>query len=230
MSKLPYDLKWRWVKRSVQIENSLGHLANFAHFVEFVRQEADEINSLFGLRSLGCTSSTRSRAKASYGVVTSRQSKTFHPKSNSANACWFCNRNSHKLLDCKKFKEYTAQESAKLCHKCLSSKHRMPECKRSNTCTIKGCTGTYHHTLLRWSKPESTKVIEAREVDTSTAAEVNIMTTCNLLNRNPSTPFQERDVYLCIVPVRVAYNGNVITTYAFLDQGSASSFYDQLLV
>ena len=97
VNKLPYELKRRWVKRSVQIENSFGHLANFAHFVEFVRQEADEINSLFGLRSLGCTSSTRSRAKASYEVVTSRQSKTFHPKSNSANACWFCNCNSHKL-------------------------------------------------------------------------------------------------------------------------------------
>ena len=205
-------------ERSVQIENSFGHLANFAHFVEFVRQEADEINSLFGLRSLGCTSSTRSRAKASYGVVTSRQSKTFHAKSNSANACWFCNYNSHKLLECKKFKECTAQErssfvkSAKLCHNCLSSKHRTPECKRSNTCTIKGCTGTYHHTLLHWSKPDSAKVSETREVGTSTAAEVNTMTTCNLSNRNPSSSFQERDVYLCIVPVRVACNGNVITT------------------
>ena len=236
VSKLPYELKRRWVKRSVQIENSFGHLANFAHFVEFVRQEADEINSLFGLRSLGCTSSTRSRAKASYGVVTSRQSKTFHPKSNSANACWFCNCNSHKLLECKKFKECSAQErssfvkSAKLCHKCLSSKHRTPECKRSNTCTIKGCTGTYHHTLLHWSKPEGTKVSETREVGTSTAAEVNTMTTCNLSNRNPSTSFQERDVYLCIVPVRVACNGNVITTYAFFDQGSTSSFCDQSLV
>ena len=84
--------------------------------------------------------------------------------------------------------------------------------------------------MLHWSKPESSKVSETREVGTSTAAEVNTMTTCDLSNRNPCTSFQEKDVYLCIVPVRVAYNGYVMTTYAFLDQGSTSSFCDQSLV
>ena len=84
--------------------------------------------------------------------------------------------------------------------------------------------------MPHWSKPESTKVSKTREVGTSTAAEVNTMTACNLSNRNPSTPFQERDVYFCLVPVRVANNGNVITTYAFLDQGSTSFFHNQSLV
>ena len=62
VNKLPYDLKKRWVSKSVQIQNYLGHLANFLHFVDFVCKESDEVNSLFGLRSLHPkTTSTKTR-------------------------------------------------------------------------------------------------------------------------------------------------------------------------
>ena len=40
VNKLPYDLKKRWVSKSVQIQNYLGHLANFLHFVDlFARNQ-----------------------------------------------------------------------------------------------------------------------------------------------------------------------------------------------
>ena len=40
VKKLPYNLRTRWVKRAVQVENRSGKLANFSHFSEFVQQES----------------------------------------------------------------------------------------------------------------------------------------------------------------------------------------------
>jgi len=51
MDKPPFDIKWRWITKSVQIQNSYGHLAHFSHFVEFVRSQSEEMNSLFSLRT-----------------------------------------------------------------------------------------------------------------------------------------------------------------------------------
>ena len=48
VKKLPYNLRTRWVKRAVQVENRSGKLANFSYFSEFVQQESEEANSLFG--------------------------------------------------------------------------------------------------------------------------------------------------------------------------------------
>ena len=47
-----YDLRKRWVQKSVQIENSTGSLAKFTDFTDFVQIVSDEVNSLFGIRSL----------------------------------------------------------------------------------------------------------------------------------------------------------------------------------
>ena len=81
VNKLPYDLKKRWVSKSVQIQNYLGHLANFLHFVDFVRKESDEVNSLFGLRSLHPkTTSTKTKA-SSFGSVMSKTSANVNSKS-----------------------------------------------------------------------------------------------------------------------------------------------------
>ena len=64
--ELPYNLRTRWVKRAVQVENRSGKLANFSHFSEFVQQESEEANSLFGLRSLNVKPSISKVKAASY--------------------------------------------------------------------------------------------------------------------------------------------------------------------
>ena len=145
VNKLPYDLKKRWVSKSVQIQNYLGHLANFLHFVEFVRKESDEVNSLFGLRSLHPkTTSTKTKA-SSFGSVMSKTSANVNSKSSisgsrhvtQVGSCWYCKNTSHILFDCKDFKQIPVEDrisfvkESKLCHKCLSSKHKTRECKRS---------------------------------------------------------------------------------------------------
>ena len=122
-AKLPYDLKKRWVRKAVQIENSFGHLANFSHFVEFVVKESEEVNSLFGLRSLRPKSASfksSNKTKSSFATVATKSTynatATYKPssKDNSSNKstsnsvskffgqsryCWFCKNTSHTLFD-----------------------------------------------------------------------------------------------------------------------------------
>ena len=81
VNKLPYDLKKRWVSKSVQIQNYLGHLANFLHFVDFVRKESDEVNSLFGLRSLHPKTTSMKTKASSFGSVMSKTSANVNSKS-----------------------------------------------------------------------------------------------------------------------------------------------------
>ena len=168
LGKLPYDLKRRWVKKSVQVETSFGHLANFSHFVDFIRNESEEVNSLFGLRSLHPkTSPSKPKVKtSSFGVVTSKSTSIKSSESKSSaqpGSCYFCKDTSHMLWDCKKFRGKTVQDricfvkELKLCHKCLSARHRTPECKKNNTCSSSGCKGLYHHTLLH--KPDKVRIV-----------------------------------------------------------------------
>ena len=239
VSKLPFDLRKRWVKRSVQIENSTRLLANFYQFVEFVSQESLELNSLFGMRSLSIksTKATTKIKASSYGVITSTSSKTFKPNTPlQPGCCWFCKDSNHKLPDCGKFKNISVQKrsefvkTSKLCHKCLSSKHRTPECKRSKTCAIEGCTGSFHHTILHRPASDGKEKSTSRDVGTSTVGiGVDIPATCAFANRSQRS-LSESSVYLCIIPVKVTYNGKCVTTYAFLDQGSTHSFCDKSLV
>ena len=141
VDKLPYELRRRWVERSVQIENLTGSLAKFIDLVEFVQVMSDEANSLFGLRSLNTAKPVLnkpvSKTKAASYNVSFKGFTTEKPDLNSklkSGVCWFCNSASHKLVGCKDFLGITVKErftfvkTNKLCHKCLSSKHRTSEC------------------------------------------------------------------------------------------------------
>ena len=239
VNKLPYDLKKRWVSKSVQIQNYLGHLANFLHFVEFVRKESDEVNSLFGLRSLHPkTTSTKTKA-SSFGSVMSKTSANVNSKSSisgsrhvtQAGSCWYCKNTSHILFDCKDFKQIPVEDrisfvkESKLCHKCLSSKHKTRECKRSKLCSVTGCKGLYHHTLLH--KFATTKEHPPK---TSSEDKAVVPVTCGFTKSESCSNSDNSHVYLCIVPVRVSFGENVVSTYAFLDQGSTHSFCKRSLL
>ena len=102
VKKLPYNLRTRWVKRAVQVENRSGELANFSHFSEFVQQESEEANSLFGLRSLNVKPST-SKVKASYTTTFFNSSDRGLKPQNRWGECWYCKSSIHRLIDCKEF-------------------------------------------------------------------------------------------------------------------------------
>ena len=160
VKKLPYNLRTRWVKRAVQVENRLGKLANFSQFSEFV-QESEEANSLFGLRSLNVKPSN-SKVKAASCTTTSFNSSDQGLKpQNRWEECGYCKSNTHSLIDYKEFTKIFVKDrfefikGSRLCHKCFSSRHRTPLCKKVNSCTVEGCTNPFHHTLLHFTRKKS---------------------------------------------------------------------------
>ena len=228
ISKLPFELRRRWVKRSVSIEENSDRVAHFENFVKFVRSEAKEMNSLYGRRVFATpeskTSSDRSRSKTyNFAICATR------PKNEvKMNYCWYCNDCTHQLLNCPKFLKSEVKDrslfvkSKRLCYKCLSSKHKTNECTRSNCCKVEGCKGTFHHTLLhRNTVPPALPTRESVANESPCSSENNKAIACSETSDN---------FYFCVVPVRVQYKDKEALTYAFLDQGSSHSFCDQTLI
>ena len=158
--KLPFDLRRKWVKRSVFIENQTGRVAQLNDFVDFVKAQSEESNSLFGRRIFsegkGAIQNDRKKRNSvvTYNFAVNSENADLKRDSAVKFACWFCVETSHKLLDCSKFAKLPVKKRSefvktkRLCYKCLGSRHKTGDCKRKNTCTVQGCTGMFHHTLL----------------------------------------------------------------------------------
>ena len=105
-------------------------------------------------------------------------------------------------------------------------------CKRANTCTVPGCTGRYHHTLLH--NPKASKEVTPQRVDQESACDTQTaskdMEPCTSASLITCNNLSLEGVYLCVVPVKVQHEGKTVLTYAFLDQGSTHSLCDTKLV
>ena len=105
-------------------------------------------------------------------------------------------------------------------------------CKRANTCTVTGCTGRYHHTLLH--NPKASKEVTPQRVDQESACDTQTaskdMEPCTSASLITCNNLSLEGVYLCVVPVKVQHEGKTVLTYAFLDQGSTHSLCDTKLV
>ena len=235
----------RWVRVPVMIEEKEGLVAAFGDFVKYVTRESEEQSSLFDRRVFASKTETKpSNVKGSSEQpkgAKSKSSYSFSINSYTKKArfrCWFCKDGGHRLHDCPKFKELPVQEKSnfakarRLCYKCLRSTHRTNMCKRANTCTVSGCTGHYHLTLLlnskAYRKVTPQRVDQESACDTQTASkDMEPCTSARLITYNN---LSLEGVYLCVVPVKVQHKGKTVLTYAFLDQGSTHSLCDSKLV
>ena len=220
------------MKRSLEIEKTRGLVAEFSDLVEFMKQESDIANSLFGLRILNDKFNPKSKPFSSKATVAFLEEEN---KKAGLGSCWYCKDARHKLLHCTSFLNLSLNEwykfvkSTKLCHKCLNSKHRTPACKRTNTCGIDGCSGAIHHTFLHRSI--DSKKLHIRKKSTSTSDTIkNTNVSSALVSNEVRTESSSGAIYLCVVPVRVAHKNKSAMTYTFLDQGSTHTFCDENLV
>ena len=222
VSKLPYDLRKSWVQKSVQIENSTGSLAKFTDFTNFVQVVSDEVNSLFGIRSLGIkTSKPLQRTKASAYSVSSANFTSKKPDRGlnlKIGICWFCSQ----FLSSSTKERFLFVKVNELCHKCFSTKHRTSECEKSDTCKVKGCAGKFHHTLLHYDKEVKNKSSNSQASNSSKSENI-VVSTASYAGTDNSDP----DLFLCVVPVIINCNGKEMKIYAFLDQGSTNTFCDK---
>ena len=220
-------------------------MADFSHFVSFVVKLSEEANSLCGRRVFGTlsrarleahSSSTlrsgdrRKSALSSYNVNVSRTG-TRNSQQSDRFACFFCKSPSHRLLECPEFKATPLAKRSnfvkglKLCYKCLSPNHRAPSCSKLKTCSVVGCTGTFHHTLLHpWKQRSTPSSINTSDSlcpsvsnSASSQAESSSSTVCSLSGGYKCNGKSFQNVYLCVVPVNVTFKTKSVMTYAFLD-------------
>ena len=105
-------------------------------------------------------------------------------------------------------------------------------------CSITGCTGTFHHTLLHpWKQRCAPSSITTSESlcpsvfnSASSQAENSSSTVCSLSGVYKCNGKSFQNVYLCVVPVNVTFKTKSVITYAFLGQESTHSFCGKSLV
>ena len=221
INKLPVELKRAWIEYAVKIERQAGHRAKFANLSAFLTERSRLANSIFGRETFPGRSS-KPRRESTY--VVSEKNPVSKDLVGSVK-CHFCN-GDHKISGCKEFSDRTFDERydfvrlRRLCFKCLSGVHIARECKSKVKCTVAGCSGTLHHTLLH--KPP--RQDDRRDTPSSSKSCKSVQAA--------SVQCQERfssSAFLNVVPVRVKYLDNFKEIYAFLDQGSTTCFCDQNL-
>ena len=231
INKLPFDLRRALVKESVTVKQRTGQIADFSCFVSFVANVSEEANSLYGRRVFGThlsrahtdahsvtTRSTDPRKStiSSHSIKVTASTATDQTRDASRNSlsCFYCKHPTHKLLECSKFKSDPLSKrvelvkSNKLCYKCLSSKHRTPNCPKQNTCSVEGCTGTFHHFLHHPQKHSSLAASTHSSLPLVTASSStqteSSPSTSPVVKTDPVCSTQaSKAIYLCVVPVKL---------------------------
>ena len=137
--------------------------------------------------------------------------------------CPLCS-DSHYLACCERFRKMSLEDRIKfvkekrLCNNCLTKGHFVNACTKDSFCKIEECDGK-HSTFLH---PKATSEMPTKHGEES-AKSASI--------KKSSKPFHT-SIGLSVVPVRVKAPGknNVIETYAFLDNGSNTTFCTEKLM
>ena len=157
--------------------------------------------------------------------------------------CFLCN-GGHKLEKCERFSAKSSEEKLKfvrdrkLCENCLSYTHFASGCKSARVCSVDHCSisrkhlGSLHDALLASFRKRQE---ENREQGPSVGSSSNLTQpqSDHVLMKNSVSIAGGSHEYkaLPIVPVKVKGRGNgeIITTYALLDNGSTSTWCTESL-
>ena len=225
-TKLPLDLKRKWVENTVQISKRYGRIASFEDFAVFVEEQARVANSVFGLKLFQSSSrndvSSKPKASAFHTVVN---------KTRIDVKCQCCSE-PHYVYQCRKFRSLSVEERWSIVMKqglrklCLHSGHFAARCTLSLRCKKKDCGSTAHKTLLHLVSKGSEAQSSTNQPTTSEESQVKSLATSSRM----SNTLQGRGTYLDVVPVKVFTKDETIQTYALLDSGSDRSFCEARLI
>nr|CAB3263156.1 uncharacterized protein LOC104265735 [Phallusia mammillata] len=219
--KLPVPLRDEWIARATDIEKKTGRRADFAALTEFIGEKSQQANSIFGKALF--PPKEASKAANRHTKVTAHNTVASEPSPSVR--CVLC-AYPHEVYDCPAFKEKTYLERRRfvrtkgLCFRCLKGDHIASDCNATSTCKVEGCTGTSHHHLLH----DPAFRAKPHFID-------NGNPTCTAIQTQEYTAsVNAASVYLNVVPVVVRHGNTAIATYAFLDQGSTTTFCERKLM
>lgn len=171
------------------------------------------VSTTEGSKVTAASSSATALPRSRPATEKKRAEKTGHWK------CFVCRGKVHNLTNCTAFISLTPDKRAEKvfksgrCLLCLTGNHERKECTKDVKCTIDGCTGSRHHTLLHGAEfiPQRKSVEQPTPLASTSTAFLGTATHLEPLKRR---------VRFKIVPIRIDVGKNWFDTYGFLDTGS----------
>ena len=242
--KLPYSLRERWRRTADDVMEFQARPVEFSDFVAFVNREVRIItNPVFGGISDSSKLMPGPKASAAGRKTSKLRNVSFlaqlgdtkppatavSPRGGPTIQCLYCKRN-HALEDCHllRWKPYSERiqflSSNKLCFGCLSDQHILRHCPERKTCKIANCTRKHPSILHTRPRQASTT-----DVGFGTDDDIGAQVRCSMANTDEnvaSRSFERCRTGMAVIPVKLRVKGSdkSVVTYAFLDNGSNSSF------
>ena len=233
IDRLPYGMRVRWREAVDSIIEREGRDVTIEDIASFVSAKARAASHpVFGkisepLRTKPVTSIKQHRLvkAANYATSGNRSFKDSDQREEhkSKPQCPLCS-DSHWLARCERFRKMALEDRMKfvkekrLCNNCLTKGHFVNACTKDSFCKVEECDGK-HSTFLH---PKNTSEMPMK-CNEESAKSASI--------KKSSIPLHT-SIGLSVVPVRVKAPGksNVIETYAFLDNGSNTTFCTEELM
>ena len=222
LEKVPYHIQERWRRKVDSLKEIERRGAKFRDLVLFIEVEARiGSNASFGRQAFKreaprAEKTKEPRTRCNY--VASRNN------GEQELVCIFC-KGAHSLPECPLFAQKRLPEREDfirhhaLCFGCLKPGHRTRWCASRLTCSV--CKKGHPSVLHRYSIPAN-RTEQPRDAPSPSRAAVNVVSAGS------------RDVVatkMPIVPVKLRHrDGPAVSTYAFLDSGSSSTFCSQELM
>ena len=221
LEKLPYNLQERWRREVHDIMNRQKRIVKFQDLVSFIEEEVSIItNPVYGKQTFEVRDKDYIRSK---GVRTSKVSKVSAEivgVGGMSLTCWACGGN-HILDKCSELSSREHDEKIRVlrdlnvCFGCLRKGHRASNCVNKKKC--EKCE-KWHPTILHRAQ---------KDKDEATASSNTVLLTVNSSEKKISVFMSGNGGThgsMSVVPVKIKFQGRVVETRAFLDNGSNVSF------
>ena len=234
VKKLQPFMQNKWRKQAVALKRATGEYPNLQMLVDFVKENADEMNdpvygklklSLKDDNSSGLAEKSKS-ADRSKSQTTNFSSDVKVAQGHRVYSCILC-KGEHRLFYCDAFKRMKPHERLKfvrdnrLCHNCLMPNHQAAACRRQTVCSVPGC-GKKHTKFLHI--PSGSNSVQG---STSSESPVTLssLTAPNVVNANSTV--RDECIFMPVVSVVVNDSDEVC---ALLDTASSGTFCTRSLV
>ena len=225
--KLPLRLHDPWNRRYAKISYKNQRTPTFEDFVSFVEVEASLYNAYPEQnKDVRRTNARRVGIKQNLSRAMCANVVNNSPP---ALKCYYC-EDSHVLTKCEAFLAVTLKERRQFlnskgrCFNCFN-KHATKECRKPYSCSVKDCKGRHHTMMHNYNalKPGGTVPKEPHSEPSGEASATTHTIRCDSITSC-------RRGYFNVVPVKIRANEREVSSYAFLDLGSDTTFCNKKLV
>ncbi|XP_024116907.1 uncharacterized protein LOC112138581, partial [Oryzias melastigma] len=247
IKKLPYKIRDKWRTAACELQERTGRRCEFSDITEFIEKQVKVLTDpVFGNiqdAPPGSRSLTKPPSQirfgmkeSSFGTMVTPVSDKFRTETQEKKCtqmlrkkCLFCGED-HTLDSCEQLEKKPRKEKIGflrengVCFGCLCIGHISKECKRRISCAK---CGFKHPTVLHITPCRKDETQDSTVVGKK--PEVQQVRT---LASNGLTGAGDQDCKLPIVPVQVKIGkgSKIVSTYAFLDQGSTAVFCTESLM